>query len=229
MQGFRKGGEILDITEYRVEQPSRTNAAQFYEEVVGASRRRGWREQADEHPRKHKRRRKGEDAYERVGEPVEQPVKYGIGKANIGYKLLERAGWSEGQGLGAGNQGMQEPLKAEAHKGRRGLGAASKRRGPQGPAAQPAPSPPPAQQQEPVAGPKYDPVALMLQRDAEEDMDTKRKRHQQVLQAEVDDKAGKAIQRYMYMAFNDVTGEPTRDANPLKKGRTRLAPSNPLL
>ena len=57
-----------------------------------------------------------------------------------------------------------------------------------------------------------------------------RPRPLQVLQAEADDRAGKAIQRYIYSAFNDATGEPTADANPLlRPGRSRLSATNPLL
>ena len=62
-----------------------------------------------------------------------------------------------------------------------------------------------------------------------ESFDTKVKRQRQVLQAEVDDRAGKAIQRYMYMAFNDTTGEATADVNPLLRRNRRLTATNPLL
>ena len=52
----------------------------------------------------------------------------------------------------------------------------------------------------------------------------------QVLQTEVDQRAGKAIQRYIYSAFNDATGEPTSDSNPLlRRGRSKLSATNPLL
>jgi hypothetical protein len=62
-----------------------------------------------------------------------------------------------------------------------------------------------------------------------ESFDTKVKRQRQVMQAEVDDRAGKAIQRYMYMAFNDATGEATADVNPLLRRNRRLTATNPLL
>lgn len=62
-----------------------------------------------------------------------------------------------------------------------------------------------------------------------ESFDAKVKRHRQVLQAEADTKAGKAIQRYMYMAFNDTTGEATADVNPLLRHNKRLSATNPLL
>lgn len=45
-------------------------------------------------------------------------------KNNIGFKLLKKMGWSEGVGLGAGNQGIINPVKAAKNKGKRlGLGA----------------------------------------------------------------------------------------------------------
>lgn len=50
----------------------------------------------------------------------------------------------------------------------------------------------------------------------------------QILQAEADDAAGRAIQQYMYRAFNDMSGEATSDSNPLLRKNT-LSRSNPLL
>jgi hypothetical protein len=51
-----------------------------------------------------------------------------------------------------------------------------------------------------------------------------------VLQTEAHERAGKAIQRYIYSAFNEATGEPTSDANPLlRPGRSKLSATNPLL
>lgn len=49
------------------------------------------------------------------------------------------------------------------------------------------------------------------------------------MQAEADDKAGKAIARYIRMAFNDRTGEPTADSNPLLRRSHKLSATNPLL
>jgi hypothetical protein len=50
----------------------------------------------------------------------------------------------------------------------------------------------------------------------------------QVLQAEADEAAGRAIQQYMYRAFNDMSGEPTSDSNPLLR-QHKLSRTNPLL
>ncbi|CAN8062266.1 unnamed protein product [Agarophyton chilense] len=45
-----------------------------------------------------------------------------VGKANVGYGMLERMGWKEGQGLGAEGEGLREPLAAEHRSTRAGLG-----------------------------------------------------------------------------------------------------------
>lgn len=45
-----------------------------------------------------------------------------IGKDNIGRKMLEKLGWSNGEGLGAmGNKGIAEPLMAKVKKSKSGL------------------------------------------------------------------------------------------------------------
>lgn len=39
------------------------------------------------------------------------PAKAGIGGDNIGNKLLQKMGWSHGQGLGKSNQGRTDPIE----------------------------------------------------------------------------------------------------------------------
>jgi hypothetical protein len=243
-------------------------------------------------------------------------VRYGISRANVGYRLLKKAGWTEGTGLGAQEQGAAEPIQAFQQKGSLGLGYA----------LQPPPKPPPAggaaaegqqaqrAQQQPKRPLPEDPLD-------KEDSTTKVKRvrqvshtcchagvlcrlgctldfskgfrvrrhaiylfpdtlplptaaplrcdwlrllrpapefaplcprspcspspphhptpdptappchrpDSQVMQAEADDRAGKAIARYIRLAFNDATGEPTRDSNPLLRRNHKLSATNPLL
>lgn len=55
--------------------------------------------------------------------PPEQPNKEGIEESNIGRKMLEAAGWSQGEGLGAG--GLAAPIEARQYQAGAGLGAAS--------------------------------------------------------------------------------------------------------
>lgn len=41
----------------------------------------------------------------------------------FGHKMLEKMGWSDGQGLGVKNQGMTENLKLKANYTQKGVGA----------------------------------------------------------------------------------------------------------
>ncbi|KAK3592311.1 hypothetical protein CHS0354_030647 [Potamilus streckersoni] len=52
----------------------------------------------------------------------EEPTKAGIGQENIGNKLLQKMGWSEGQGLGRAGQGIVKPIEAEKRAVSAGLG-----------------------------------------------------------------------------------------------------------
>lgn len=45
-----------------------------------------------------------------------------VDQSNVGYGMLERMGWREGQGLGAQRHGLREPLAAEHRRTRAGLG-----------------------------------------------------------------------------------------------------------
>lgn len=53
-------------------------------------------------------------------------VRYGIARSNVGYRLLKKAGWTEGAGLGAQEQGVAEPVAAFQQQGNLGLGFAPK-------------------------------------------------------------------------------------------------------
>ena len=46
-----------------------------------------------------------------------------IAASNVGYQLLQKAGWSEGQGIGANQQGRPVPLAAYHQQARQGIGA----------------------------------------------------------------------------------------------------------
>ncbi len=61
-----------------------------------------------------------------------------------------------------------------------------------------------------------------------EDPDVKVKRVRQVMQAEADDAAEKALARALYRAFNDSSCYGSTDSNPLLR-RSKLSDSNPLL
>lgn len=164
-------------------------------------------------------------------------VQYGISKHNVGYQLLRKAGWKEGTGLGAQQQGRRQPLAPAAVQGQVGLGfqvTTVARRGPAQPTRrqgekkeQGGEATHEPKQLQQTAAPKRPLPPDPLEK---EEVEVKVKRLKQVMQAEADEKAGKTIQRYMYMAFNDATGEPTNDSNPLlRKGRSKLSATNPLL
>jgi RNA-binding protein 5/10 len=59
----------------------------------------------------------------------EQPTVGGLKQDNLGNKMLQAMGWSEGQGLGKANQGIVEPVKARMRQVGAGLGASGSSHG----------------------------------------------------------------------------------------------------
>uniref|UniRef100_A0A061S7Z1 G-patch domain-containing protein n=1 Tax=Tetraselmis sp. GSL018 TaxID=582737 RepID=A0A061S7Z1_9CHLO len=57
------------------------------------------------------------------GGPPFQETPGTIPRSNIGFQLLQKSGWEQGQGLGASEQGPTEPVKAWHQAGRKGIGA----------------------------------------------------------------------------------------------------------
>lgn len=53
-----------------------------------------------------------------------------ITSSNKGFQLLKKAGWTEGTGLGAYEQGRLEPIEPDVKKNKRGLGAEKKKKKP---------------------------------------------------------------------------------------------------
>lgn len=60
---------------------------------------------------------------EEVPVSYEEPTRAGIGSDNVGNKLLQKMGWSEGMGLGKSNQGRTSIIEAERRVPTAGLGA----------------------------------------------------------------------------------------------------------
>lgn len=150
-----------------------------------------------------------------------------IASSNVGYQLLRKAGWQEGQGIGINQQGRPIPLSAYHQQARHGIGADTK-------PAKALRSDQNKLGRKRQAGASSEKGGTVMQKellpvpDVPEDPKIKRQRHQQILQAEADEAAGKAIQRYMYRAFNEMSGEPTSDSNPLLR-QNKLSRTNPLL
>ncbi|KAF6262142.1 hypothetical protein COO60DRAFT_675402 [Scenedesmus sp. NREL 46B-D3] len=163
--------------------------------------------------------------------------KRAIDRGNVGYQLLQKAGWREGSGLGRQEQGMAAPLQVQPQKGSKGLGfaphdplqlqrqqiaAAPAAAG--GGAAVAAAAPAVA----PVLGGKRV-AAIVAAELASEDLDTKVKRHRQLLEQETKEKRDKAIQFYMQRAFNEPSLADVGDHANVLGRNSRLTRTNPLL
>ncbi|XP_043466496.1 RNA-binding protein 5-like [Leptopilina heterotoma] len=62
---------------------------------------------------------------EEISVSYEEPTRAGIGSDNVGNKLLQKMGWSEGMGLGKSNQGRTSIIETERRVPTAGLGAKS--------------------------------------------------------------------------------------------------------
>jgi len=154
-----------------------------------------------------------------------------IDRSNVGYKLLAKSGWQEGQGLGAQQQGMAAPLQVVPQKGNLGLGFAKKHKEQDMVVAHSSLHQESALPLEPAAGPVLGSkraAALVAAELAAEDVEAKVRRHRQVQLQEAQDKRDKAIQSYLFRAFNEPSSAATRDSSPLTKHH-RLTATNPLL
>lgn len=152
--------------------------------------------------------------------------------SNIGFQLLSKAGWQEGQGLGANEQGMAAPLAVSYHKGNTGLGFSKQQQQlgqPPAATAHDASAAAATAAHTAAAGPVLGGkrvAALVAAELAAEDLDTKVRRHRQLREQKAKEDRDKAIQSYMFRAFNDVEAP---DSNPLLAKSHRLTATNPLL
>lgn len=165
-------------------------------------------------------------------QPYAKTVPLVLPRSNVGWKLLEKAGWKEGTGIGASKQGQLEPLQPDMRQGNVGLGYEKK-----------------GLKRKKVAGKEdntktkesgggkvishHPGPSRELPPDelTEQDLETRVKRVKQVMQAEVDEKAEKSLARFVYSAFRDGDGPEgsTRDINPLLRRNKKISARNPLL
>jgi hypothetical protein len=150
----------------------------------------------------------------------------GLSRNNVGWRLLQKAGWKVGQGLGAQEQGRKEPLQPEICQGSAGLGyKVTKKR------------------QRTATNGAEDTTDTSLQSEkrmqrqkavdvddplANEDIKTKVKRVKQVLEAEADQKVEKAIARMVYSAFKSEDASTRAPSGQHPRSR-RITATNPLL
>ncbi|GLI59718.1 hypothetical protein VaNZ11_001662 [Volvox africanus] len=153
---------------------------------------------------------------------------------NVGFRLLRKAGWSVGSGLGAGEQGRRDPIEPMLPKGTRGLGfdrhAAQQQQATHSCRKRPAGDDPEGlQTQARHSGPPSRVVALVKEELARESISDKVARHRQVMRADREQERGRAIERYLRSAFNDPFDHLRSDnSNPLGRPH-KLTESNPLL
>lgn len=162
---------------------------------------------------------------------------YGIPRANIGFQLLQKAGWKEGTGLGRDEQGLQMPLEKSSQIGRQGLGNStakhyvSKQRQQEQQQQQQGVSAKDKsrrqQQLDELLEHKAEVARVALPENSEKS-DDKIRRQRQKQKVEAEAATAKAISRYINMAFRDDDGTSSADDNPLKR-RNRLTATNPLL
>ena len=148
--------------------------------ALGSAAQQQQQRQAEEAPQPPAEEPPSSSSYAAPAGPRELPA-YGIARSNVGFQLLQKAGWVEGTGLGAAEQGRPEPVLPSQKQGRLGLGRAPKK--PPLVPKQPAGEAQQQQQQQAAAAqasqrrPKRPLPADPL---ASEDLDTKVKRVRQV-------------------------------------------------
>ncbi|KAM0752948.1 hypothetical protein T439DRAFT_378702 [Meredithblackwellia eburnea MCA 4105] len=76
-----------------------------------------------DHPMPDPKRRKVDNLPPPPPPPPVQPNKNGIEGSNVGAKMLEKMGWSKGDGLGATGSGITAPIQASQFQQGAGLGA----------------------------------------------------------------------------------------------------------
>ena len=153
------------------------------------------------------------------------PGRHVISERNVGYKLLKSAGWKEGTGLGAREQGRLDPIQIKCRTAQEGLGYSKERI---------MDSKPPKKERTSEEANLIDKLLVLdrastclAQVSKKEDSDTKEKRLRQIKEKEERDKKAKRIATAVYRAFRDDTDTSESNLHPLT--RPRMSRTNPLL
>lgn len=136
---------------------------------------------------------------------------YGLSSRSLGFRMLKKAGWKEGQGLGVEGQGRRTPILPQQRDGRSGIGKFV-----------------PKQSEQESTVKRKDGIDETSQdaKASKEDLDN---RKLAIARAKKKQKKDKAVQRDIYEAFH--RSAETTDINPLLKKSSEgmeLSDSNPL-
>uniref|UniRef100_A0A7S0UM18 G-patch domain-containing protein n=1 Tax=Polytomella parva TaxID=51329 RepID=A0A7S0UM18_9CHLO len=184
----------------------------------------------------HARRQVTPRLYQNERTEEAKPLGSMIGNDNIGFKLLVKAGWKEGKGLGADEQGRIAPLGPEFRFRQQGLGFDTL--DPKSHSIKPSSESKPELNSTSSNGHDSDmrqqkktSIADIVQDELDsESLHQKVKRHKQIMRQEEDDHKRRLIASYLSRSFSEPYSDNTSSANlPPKHGASRISSLNPLI
>jgi len=112
-----KHTQLSDLHRTNLQEFRKKNAAQYRDRAKERRQKFG----VTDPPPKKRRQQQQPEADAPV--PFEQPTRDGLSADNRGSKLMQKMGWSQGQGLGKTHQGIVDPVEAQQRNSSAGLGA----------------------------------------------------------------------------------------------------------